>query len=141
MLRIASRIEFLESMTQPSPLISETPRLSVVVPVRNEAGNVLPLIEEIERACESLLPLEIVYIDDGSSDGTLKELLRAKESRPWLKIVKHAESCGQSAAVRSGVRLASAPLVATLDGDGQNDPAFYFDRTKPGQHRHDHLRG
>jgi glycosyltransferase involved in cell wall biosynthesis len=99
-------------------------RLSVVVPVRNEAANVRFLIEEIERACAGLAPYEVVYVDDGSTDETPAALAAARAGRPWLRVVRHAKSCGQSAAVRSGVRAARAPLVATLDGDGQNDPAF-----------------
>ncbi|HEU4518336.1 MAG TPA: glycosyltransferase family 2 protein [Microvirga sp.] len=101
-----------------------TPRLSVVVPVRNEALNIAPLVEEIGRACAPLAPFEVVYVDDGSSDRTPDELSRARAAHPWLRVVRHAESCGQSAAVRTGVIAARAPVVVTLDGDGQNDPAF-----------------
>lgn len=100
------------------------PRLSVVVPVKNEAGNIAPLIEEIEAACAPLAPFEIVYVDDGSTDATGDELAQARASRPHLRILRHAQSRGQSAAVRAGVLAARAPLVATIDGDGQNDPAF-----------------
>jgi dolichol-phosphate mannosyltransferase len=100
------------------------PRLTVVVPVRNEAPNVLPLIEEIERACAALVPFELVYVDDGSSDDTPRELAKARATRPWLRVLRHETSCGQSAAVRSGVQAARGPVVVTLDGDGQNDPAF-----------------
>ena len=101
-----------------------TPRVSIVVPVRNEAENILPLVEEIERACATLAPFEVIYVDDGSGDATPAELARARADRPWLRTMRHQASCGQSAAVRTGVRAARAPLVATLDGDGQNDPAF-----------------
>ena len=66
----------------------------------------------------------MVYVDDGSSDGTEAELTRLMAQHPWLRRVRHAQSCGQSAAVRTGVAAARAPLVVTLDGDGQNDPAF-----------------
>lgn len=98
--------------------------MSIVVPVRNEAGNVVPLLGEIERACAPLAPFDVIYVDDGSSDGTGAELAQARATRPWLRVLRHAESCGQSAAVRSGVRAARASVIATLDGDGQNDPAF-----------------
>jgi dolichol-phosphate mannosyltransferase len=101
----------------------ETPAVSVVVPVRNEAGNVAPLTEEIEAALGEAR-FEIVYVDDGSSDATPAELSKLMTSRSWLRQIKHAASCGQSAAIRSGVMQARAPVVVTLDGDGQNDPAF-----------------
>jgi dolichol-phosphate mannosyltransferase len=100
------------------------PAVSVVVPVRNEAGNVAPLVAEIAAALEGQLPFEVVYVNDGSSDGTETELTRLMTLHPFLRRVRHEQSCGQSAAVRSGVRAARAPLVATLDGDGQNNPEF-----------------
>jgi dolichol-phosphate mannosyltransferase len=100
------------------------PRISVVVPVRNEAGNVAPLIDEIARAMAALAPFEIIYVNDGSSDGTAAELRALAEQFPYLRHLDHAVSCGQSAAVRSGAAFARAPVVVTLDGDGQNDPAF-----------------
>lgn len=100
------------------------PTLSVVVPVRNEVGNVAPLLADIETACAVIDSFEVVFVDDGSSDGTPAALRDLAVSRPWLRIVTHAQSCGQSAAVRSGVRHARSAIVATLDGDGQNDPAF-----------------
>jgi glycosyltransferase involved in cell wall biosynthesis len=95
----------------------------VVVPVRNEAGNVAPLIDEIAAALGTRA-FEIVYVNDGSGDATEAELIALMRTRPYLRQVKHQASCGQSAAVRSGVAAARAPLVATLDGDGQNDPSF-----------------
>jgi glycosyltransferase involved in cell wall biosynthesis len=102
----------------------ETPHLTVVVPVRNEAENIAPLVAEIERACEGLVPFEAIYVDDGSTDGTPEALAEARRTRPWLRALRHEASCGQSAAVRTGVRAARGPVVVTLDGDGQNDPAF-----------------
>lgn len=103
---------------------SLAPRISVVVPVKNEALNVLPLVEEIERACAQLAPFEVIYVDDGSTDATAEQVLSARVTRPWLRLIRHEASCGQSAAVRTGVHAAGAPIVVTLDGDGQNDPAF-----------------
>jgi dolichol-phosphate mannosyltransferase len=98
--------------------------VSVVVPVRNERGNVGPLIEEIAASLAARGRFEVVYVDDGSSDGTGEEIERLMKDRPWLRRLAHAVSCGQSAAVRTGVAAARAPLIVTLDGDGQNDPAF-----------------
>ena len=100
------------------------PAVSVVVPVRNEAGNVAPLVAEIAAALEGRWRYEVVYVNDGSSDGTEVELRLLKAQHPWLRSLRHAQSCGQSAALRSGVAAARAPIVVTLDGDGQNDPAF-----------------
>ncbi|MGV6871200.1 glycosyltransferase family 2 protein [Pseudochelatococcus sp. B33] len=99
-------------------------RLSVVVPVRNEVANIAPLVAEIEAACAPLAPFEIIYVNDGSGDGTAEELARLQAERPHLRVLHHDRSCGQSVAVRSGVIAARAPVIATLDGDGQNDPAF-----------------
>lgn len=99
------------------------PAVSVVVPVRNEAGNIAPLVAEIEAALKGS-DFEIVYVDDGSRDATGDELCSLMGDRPWLRQIRHAHSCGQSAAVRTGVAAARAPVIATLDGDGQNDPAF-----------------
>jgi glycosyltransferase involved in cell wall biosynthesis len=101
---------------------ASTPAVSVVVPVRNEAGNIAPLVAEIMAALTS--DYEVVYVNDGSSDGTEAELCSLMASRPFLRQIKHAVSCGQSAAVRTGVAQARAPIVVTLDGDGQNNPAF-----------------
>ena len=99
------------------------PAVSVVVPVRNEAGNIAPLVAEIAGALSGRA-FEIVYVNVGSSDGTEVELLHLSASHAWLRQIKHAVSCGQSAAVRTGVKYARAPVAVTLDGDGQNDPAF-----------------
>jgi dolichol-phosphate mannosyltransferase len=104
--------------------LSPAPRISVVVPVKNEALNILPLVEEIERACAALGPFEVIYVDDGSADATAEQVVNARATRPWLRLVRHKASCGQSAAVRSGVQVARGPIIVTLDGDGQNDPAF-----------------
>ena len=97
--------------------------LSIVIPVRNEAGNITPLVAEIGAALDGVLDYEIVYVDDGSEDATAAEIGRLQLNMRNLRLVRHAACCGQSAAVRSGVRVARAPWIATLDGDGQNDPA------------------
>ena len=97
-------------------------QLSVVVPVRNESGNVASLIGEIDAALQHITH-EIVYVDDGSTDDTYIQLKALQATFTQLKIVRHAKSCGQSTAVRTGVKAAQFNWVATLDGDGQNDPA------------------
>ena len=100
------------------------PDVSIVVPVRNEADNVGPLVAEIFRALENRFAFEVIFVNDGSTDGTDAKLRAEMAQRKNLRQLVHAASCGQSAAVRSGVRSARGKLVATLDGDGQNDPAF-----------------
>jgi len=102
----------------------ETPVLSVVVPVRNEVGNVATLVGEIVKTVTPLGPFEIIYVNDGSRDGTGDELTRQRARYRQLRQIDHAASCGQSAAIRSGVHAARAPIVCTLDGDGQNDPIY-----------------
>lgn len=99
------------------------PAISVVVPVRNEAGNIAPLIAEIAGALPGRA-FEIVYVNDGSTDATEQELRRLMAELPYLRQIRHRQSCGQSAAIRTGVAAARAPIVVTIDGDGQNDPAF-----------------
>ena len=101
-----------------------SPRISVVVPVRNEAGNIAPLVEEIVLALAAHRPFEIIYVNDGSTDATKVELRSLMGERGFLRQITHAVSCGQSAAVHSGIAAARAPIIVTLDGDGQNDPAF-----------------
>jgi dolichol-phosphate mannosyltransferase len=107
-----------------APTGTPQPAVSVVVPVRNEADNVRPLTDEIAAALNGRCNFELIYVNDGSTDATESALSALKAERPWLRQVKHAVSCGQSAAVRSGVVAARAPVIATLDGDGQNDPSF-----------------
>ena len=96
-------------------------KLSVVVPVRNEQDNVAPLVAEIDAALKGFTH-EIVYVNDGSTDETHVRLQQLQTNYPQLRIVRHANSCGQSTAVRSGVKAAKYDWIATLDGDGQNDP-------------------
>ena len=101
--------------------------VSIVVPVRNEAGNVAPLIAEIAAALDGRWVYEIIYVDDGSTDATAERLAEIKKQRGNLRQIRHATSSGQSSAVRSGVRAARGAIVATLDGDGQNNPQFLPD--------------
>ena len=113
----------LDADTLGAPLVA----VSIVVPVRNEEGNIAPLVAEIAAALGERWPFEIVYVNDGSTDGTAAKLAELMQARDNLRHILHAASAGQSAAVRSGVRAARGPIVATLDGDGQNNPAFLPD--------------
>jgi dolichol-phosphate mannosyltransferase len=97
--------------------------LSVVIPARNEAPNIAPLVQEIRAALDGRVDYEIIYVDDGSSDGTADAVRAAMRDFPRLRLIRHAQSCGQSAAVHSGIAAARSPWIATLDADGQNDPA------------------
>ncbi len=97
--------------------------LSVVVPVHNERDNIVPLIEEIASALAGAGAFEIVYVDDASRDDSLAVLREARARFPQLRVVRHLTRSGQSTAVRTGVKAARGAWIATLDGDGQNDPA------------------
>ncbi len=97
--------------------------LSVVVPVKDEADNVAPLVHEIVAAIAGAGPSEIVFVDDGSTDTTVAALKDMKRTLPQLRVVQHGRNMGQSRAVRTGVRAARGDIVVVLDGDGQNDPA------------------
>ena len=117
---------FLTELQASSPLKGNgqpAPAVSVVVPVKNEAGNVAPLVAEIAAALQNRT-FEIVYVNDGSEDATEAELLGLMEKLPYLRQIRHDKSFGQSAAVRTGVAMARGPIVVTLDGDCQNDPAY-----------------
>ena len=97
--------------------------IAVVVPVHNESENIRPLIEEIAAALDGVADYEIVYVNDGSTDDTAQQLDRMMAEQPRLSVYAHETACGQSAAVATGVKRARATFIATLDGDGQNDPA------------------
>ncbi|AVM75782.1 glycosyltransferase family 2 protein [Magnetospirillum gryphiswaldense] len=103
--------------------MNAVPELAVVVPVKNEADNILPLVTEIHAALHGVVEFEIIYVDDGSTDATGQKLLEAKGRFPQVRFVRHRASCGQSQAIATAVKHARAPLIAMLDGDGQNDPA------------------
>lgn len=97
--------------------------LSVVIPVCNEEESISTLIDEITHVLSGQYQHEIIVIDDGSTDNTLEVLLKIKQDLPTLRIIKHLKNSGQSTAVRTGVQHAKSAWIATLDGDGQNDPA------------------
>ena len=99
-----------------------TPDVSIVVPVHDEAGAAGPLAREIAEAFKGR-NFEMVFVNDASRDSTLAELQALKAELPMLRVLSHGRNAGQSRAVRSGVLAARAPIIVTLDGDGQNPPA------------------
>ena len=99
-------------------------QVSVVIPVCNEQDNVLPLAREILVALAGRYRFETIFVDDGSTDRTGPAVRSAREDgMPQIRLIRHSVRSGQSAAIATGVRAARAPWIATLDGDGQNDPA------------------
>lgn len=102
---------------------SDAPWLSIVIPMKNEAGNVALVAEGIVAACEAFAPYEILFVDDGSDDGTADAVLAQRAAHPFVRLIRHPYSAGQSAAVHSGVQFARGETICTLDGDGQNPPS------------------
>jgi dolichol-phosphate mannosyltransferase len=98
-------------------------RVSVVIPVHNEADNIPTLLDEVHQALNDFCEYEIVVVDDGSSDSTPNVLEKSSESLSTMRVLRHENCCGQSTALITGVRSAEHPIICTLDGDGQNDPA------------------
>ncbi len=98
-------------------------RVSIVIPVYNEAENIDLLIEELVATMSHAEVYEIIYVDDGSTDNTVAVLRQAQQNNKLLRVIRHRQSCGQSTAILTGVKAANYPYIATLDGDGQNDPA------------------
>lgn len=107
-----------------TPQLSDPPplRLSVIIPLYDEAGPIGRLLEEVGASLVACTPFEVICVDDGSADGTFDELLRAAADKPWLRVLSHAVNCGKSAAIWTGANAARAPVVATMNGDGRNDP-------------------
>ena len=118
-----SMMSEISSHESPGKQAAPLPAVSVVVPVLNEAGNILPLVNEIIEALSALEDFEIIYVDDGSTDETPNLLADLTKTVSELHFIRHQKRAGQSAAIWTGVGAASFPLIATLDGDGQNVPA------------------
>lgn len=97
-------------------------KISVVVPIHNEASNISQLAKEICTALESRHEYELIFVDDGSSDNSHLILEQLQQEFHRIRIIRHRNQCGQSTAIFSGVRYAANPVIVTLDGDGQNDP-------------------
>jgi len=106
-------------------MVTDAISFSLIVAVKDEKENMAPLIGEIAQAMRGRDPstYEAIFIDDGSSDGTPEELVRLKPALPALRVLVHGRNLGKSAALRTGIRAAKYPIVVTMDGDGQNDPA------------------
>lgn len=97
--------------------------VSLIIPMYREEDNVRPLIEESARALSSFKDFEIVVVDDHSNDKTYERLVELQKEVPQLRVLRHQKNAGQSVAVISGVKAAKFDWIATIDGDGQNDPA------------------
>ncbi len=97
--------------------------VAVVIPALNEAGNIGRLVRETFRVLPQEILSEVIVVDDGSSDGTGDEVKSLMSAYPRLRYIRHRRRTGQSAAIRTGVLAAQCPIIATMDGDGQNDPA------------------
>jgi dolichol-phosphate mannosyltransferase len=103
--------------------MNSEPQLSVVVPVYNEAGNILPLAHATVEVLESLgRSFEIIFVNDGSTDGTAAEIAEASRRWPQCRELPMPQNSGQAVALHKGLREARGRLIVTMDGDGQNDP-------------------
>jgi len=104
-------------------ILRAPPGLTIVIPVHNEEANIIPLVDEIRHHLDGKYDYEVIVVDDHSTDNTESLLRKAVAELPVLRIIRLQRRCGQSGAVLQGVRAAGYPLIVTLDGDGQNDPA------------------
>tara|TARA_B100001123_G_C15288122_1_gene1016382 strand:- start:1295 stop:2059 length:765 start_codon:yes stop_codon:yes gene_type:complete len=103
--------------------MAQTLAVSIVIPAHNEADNLPRLLDELEAAVIPQLAQEVIIVDDGSSDETRMCLATASAKWRWLRTLRHDKQAGQSTALINGIIAAQGELIATLDGDGQNDPA------------------
>lgn len=101
---------------------TDTPLLTIVAAVLNEAENIRPVCIEIAASLAGLEPYEVVFVDDGSTDATVAELIAARDVLPQLRVISHDRRCGKSAALRTGIEAAHGTWIVTIDGDGQDDP-------------------
>jgi len=101
-----------------------TPEISVIAPLWNERENVLPLVKQVFAAfAKDPRKIELILVDDFSSDGTWEEIIEAQRAEPRLRAIRHLRNRGQSAALWTGFTVSKGAILATLDGDLQNDPA------------------
>ncbi len=123
----ARRVPIGAPVVAPSPGSGATtpaPRISVVIPLRNERENVIPLAKQVLEALRGeSRGLELILVDDASTDGTWEQLLAAQQADPRVRALRHAQPAGQSAALWTGFEASRGEVLATLDGDLQNDPA------------------
>jgi dolichol-phosphate mannosyltransferase len=99
------------------------PSLSIVIPIYNEEANIAELIERVFEVMEGLgYPFEVLAIDDGSTDGSFRQLTETAARRPQLKIIRFRRNYGQTAAMMAGINHARGDILISLDADLQNDP-------------------
>ena len=108
----------------PTTILTSPLTYSVIIPVKNEEENIAPLLQEIEPVMKAFgKEWELICIDDGSTDGSLKVLKELAKTRPYLRLIVFSKNCGQSSAFDAGFKAARGTYIITLDADGQNDPA------------------
>lgn len=111
-----------------------TPVISIVVTVLNEAENIIPVCREIASVLSDLPDCEVIFVDDGSTDKTLNQLLDVKKTfLPSLVILSHSHRCGKSAALLTAIEAAQGQWITTMDGDGQDDPKEIISMWKKSQ--------